>query len=110
MFSFLMLVVFVLVLVSMWKVFEKAGQPGWAALIPIYNAYIFLKIAGKPGWWLILFFIPLVNLIVGIIASIAFAAKFGKSAGFALGMVFLPFIFIPMLAFSDAVYSPGASA
>ena len=98
--------IIVLMIVAMWKVFVKAGQPGWAAIIPIYNTYIFLKIAGKPGWWLILFFIPIVNLVVAIIAAIAFAANFGKSTGFAIGMIFLPFIFIPMLAFGDAAYVP----
>jgi hypothetical protein len=108
MFNFLLLLVIVLLIVAMWKVFVKAGQPGWAAIIPIYNTYIFLKIAGKPGWWLILFFIPIVNLIFAIIAAIAFAANFGKSTGFAIGMIFLPFIFIPMLAFGDATYAPVA--
>lgn len=99
----------VLVLVSMWKVFSKAGQPGWAIIIPIYNAYIFLKIAGKPGWWLLLFLIPLVNIIVGIIATIAFAERFGKGVGFALGMIFLSIIFYPLLAFGDAEYSESAA-
>jgi len=106
MFMFLVLLVIVLMIVAMWKVFEKAGHPGWAAIIPIYNTYIFLKIAGKPGWWLILLFIPIVNLIFAIIAALAFAANFGKSTGFAIGIIFLPFIFIPMLAFGDATYAP----
>jgi len=101
----------ILIIVAMWKVFVKADRPGWAALIPFYNTYVFLKIAGKPGWWLIWFFIPLVNLIVGIIATVAFAHNFGKGAGFAIGVIFLPIIFIPILAFGEAQYiGEGASA
>jgi hypothetical protein len=104
------LAMFVLWIASMWKVFVKAGQPGWAAIIPIYNAYIILKIAGKPGWWLILFFIPFVNLIMIILTYVALAEKFGKGAGFAIGLVFLSFIFFPILAFGDAKYNAGAPA
>ena len=100
------LAVMVLMVVSMWKVFTKAGQPGWACLVHFYNIYIMLKIAGKPGWWLILFLIPVVNLIMAIITYIALAANFGKGAGFAIGMIFLPFVFFPMLAFGDAEYAP----
>jgi len=91
-------------LVASWKIFVKAGQPGWAVLIPLYNTYVFLKIAGKPGWWLILFFIPLANIIVAIIATVAFAVRFGKGAGFAVGLIFLPIIFLPILAFGQAQY------
>src|SRR5437763_14640633 len=63
---------------SFWKVFVKAGQPGWDAIVPIYNIYILMKIAGKPGWWTLLMFIPLVGIIVFIIACIALAERFGK--------------------------------
>ncbi|RPI59981.1 MAG: signal peptidase I [Planctomycetaceae bacterium] len=94
-----------LVIVSMWKVFQKAGQPGWAAIIPIYNLVIIVKIANKPLWWIILLLIPIVNIIV----YIAFAEKFGKSAGFGVGIALLGFIFMPILAFSDAKYLGGAS-
>ena len=101
----------ILMIVAMWKVFVKAGWPGWAVLIPIYNTYVFLKIAGKPGWWLIWFFIPLLNLIFGIIATVAFAQNFGKGVGFAVGLILLPIIFFPILAFGEAQYvSEGASA
>ena len=105
-----MLAVFVLMIVSMWKVFTKAGKPGWAAIVPIYNAYVFLQIAGKPGWWLVLFFIPIANIIVGIIALLSFCKNFGKGGGFAVGMLFLPIIFYPILAFGDAAYAPAAPA
>lgn len=92
------------ILFSVWRVFEKAGQPGWAAIIPIYNFYIMIKIANKPGWWLILMLIPLVNLVISILVSIAFANSFGKGVGFGLGLAFLGFIFFPILAFGDAQY------
>jgi hypothetical protein len=95
----------VFVLAAMWKVFVKAGQPGWACLIPIYNSYVILKIAGKPGWWLILLFIPLVNIIIVIIYSLALAERFGRGAGFGVGLAFLGFIFFPILAWGDATYN-----
>jgi hypothetical protein len=103
------LVVVILLIASMWKVFTKAGQPGWAAIIPIYNLYILCKVAGKPGWWVILMLIPFVNFIIFILLSIAIAERFGKGAGFGLGLAFLGFIFYPILAFGDARYQ-GAGA
>ena len=103
------LAVIVLMIAGVWKVFEKAGQPGWAALIPIFNIYIFLKVAGKPGWWLILMLIPIVNIICGIIALVALAQNFGKGGGFVVGLIFLPFVFYPMLGFGDAKYAPVAA-
>ena len=96
--------VIVFYLVSMWRVFEKAGQPGWAVIVPIYNIYILLKVAGKPGWWLVLMFIPLVNIVVDILVQVNVAERFGQSGGFAVGLVFLPFIFYPILAFGEATY------
>jgi hypothetical protein len=98
------LVVAVLVIVSMWKIFAKAGEPGWAAIIPIYNTYTLIKIAGKPWWWLLLLLIPLVNVIVLIVVMISVAERFGKGTLFGLGMAFLPFIFYPMLGFGSSTY------
>jgi len=100
----------VLVVVSMWKVFEKAGQPGWAAIIPIYNVYILLKVARRPGWWLLLYLIPIVSLVIAIIVSLDVAKAFGKGAGFGIGLAFLGFIFFPILAFGDAQYGGTPSA
>jgi len=96
--------VLVAVIAGMWKMFVKAGQPGWACLIPFYNIYILLKIVGRPGWWLILMIIPIVSLIVGIIVAIDLAKAFGKGGGFAVGLILLGFIFIPILGFGDAEY------
>jgi hypothetical protein len=96
----------VLVIAAVWKVFSKAGQPGWAALIPFYNTYVMLIVAGKPGWWLILLFIPFVNIVISILALAGLAKNFGKGVGFILGLIFLPIIFFPILGFGSAKYSP----
>ena len=81
--------IILLMVVSMWKVFVKAGKPGWAAIIPIYNIIVLLDIAGKPMWWIILCLIPFVNFIVIILIYVAVAKNFGKGVGFALGLIFL---------------------
>lgn len=91
---------------ALWKVFTKAGKPGWAAIIPIYNAIVMLQIAGKPVWWVILLLIPLVNVVVAIMMYIAFARNFGKGVWFALGLAFFSIIFIPILAWGSAQYQP----
>ena len=83
------MVVALVFIAGMWKVFTKAGQPGWAILIPIYNIYILLKIAGRPGWWVILFCIPLVNLVIAILVAIDVAKAFGQSAAFGVILLFL---------------------
>ena len=99
------LAIIILMIVGMWKVFTKAGQPGWASIIPIYNVYILLLIVDKPWWWLILMLIPIVNIVMWIIVSLALAQKFGQGTGFAIGLILLPFIFIPILGFSDMKYA-----
>jgi hypothetical protein len=88
-FMLVMLVVAVIVIVGFWKVFTKAGQPGWAILIPIYNAIVMLKIAGKPAWWVLLFLIPLVNIVVSLLVAIEIAKAFGQSAAFGVILCFL---------------------
>jgi hypothetical protein len=93
-------------IVGMWRIFEKAGEPGWMSIIPILNIFILLKIAGKPGWWILLFFIPFVGIIIAILVWIDVAKNFGKGGGFVVGLILLPFIFIPILGFGDARYDP----
>jgi len=100
----------ILVVASCWIIFTKAGEPGWGSIVPIYNIYILLKISGRPGWWLLLFFIPLAGFIASILVYMDIAKNFGKSTGFGIGMAFLPFIFLPMLAFSDAQFQATTSA
>lgn len=98
------LAVVVFVIAGLWKVFVKAGKPGWAAIVPIYNLIVMLEIAGKPIWWIVLMLIPFVNFIILIIVMIDLAKSFGKSTGFGIGCALLGFIFIPILGFSDAKY------
>jgi uncharacterized membrane protein YhaH (DUF805 family) len=91
-----------------WKIFTKAGEPGWKTLIPIYNAVVFLRIVGKSGWWILLFIIPVVNFIAAVIVMNELSRSFGRSGGFTIGLVFLGFIFLPILGFgSDAYAGPG---
>ena len=98
--------IFVLIIASFWIVFRKAGKPGWACIVPIYNLIVLLEIAGKPLWWILLMLIPLVNIVIAILVAIAVAKNFGKSGGFGIGLAFLPFIFYPVLAWGDAQYRP----
>lgn len=104
------LAITIFLIASIWKVFTKAGQPGWAAIIPIYNIIVFLKIVGRPLWWIVLLIIPLVNLVIGIMLAIDLAKSFGKGAGFGVGLVFLGFIFYPILGFGSAQYVGPAAA
>ena len=103
------LAIFVLIIASLWKVFTKAGKPGWACIIPIYNIVVLLEIVGKPIWWIILLLIPLVNIVVLIIVYVALARAFGKGVGFALGLIFLGIIFFPILAFGSSTYTKPAA-
>jgi len=100
------LAVILLIVASMWKIFVKAGKPGWAAIVPIYNLIVLLEISGKPVWWFLLMLIPFVNIVILAMVCIALAKNFGKGAGFGLGLLFLSPIFYPMLAFGDARYQP----
>ena len=105
------LVILIASIAGIWKVFDKAGKPGWASIIPIYNIIVLLEIAGKPIWWLVLMLIPLVNLVILIIVSMDVAVCFGKSKGWGFGLlVILPFIGYPMLGFGDATYTAPAAS
>ena len=99
----------ILMIAACWKIFTKAGQPGWASIIPIYNLYIWCKIVGRPGWWIILMLIPLVNFIIGIILCIDLAKSFGKGVGFGIGLFLLGIIFFPILGFGSAQYQGPAA-
>ncbi len=91
-------------IVSNWKIFTKAGKPGWASLVPIYNLVIMLRIACMPEWMIILFFLPLANAFVGLIMQAKIVKAFGKSTGFVIGYFLLPLIFLPILAFDNSQY------
>lgn len=104
-FTIVWLAIVILIIVSMWKIYQKAGQHGWASIVPIYNYIVLLEITGKPIWWILLFFIPLINIIFIIIVYNELSKSFGQNVGFTLGLIFLPFIFYPMLAFGNYTYS-----
>lgn len=97
-------IVLILMIAALWKVFTKAGEPGWAAIVPFYNYFVMLKISGRPGWWLVLMLIPLVNIVILIILMIDLAKSFGKGGGFAALLILLPFIGFPVLGFGSARY------
>src|SRR2546426_9659264 len=89
------LAVVVLLIAATWKVFTKAGKPGWAAIIPIYNTYVLIKVAGRPGWWLVLYIIPIVNIVISIIVSLDVARNFGKGGAFGFFLLWL----LPIIGF-----------
>ncbi|MBY0347289.1 MAG: hypothetical protein GTN67_04190 [Hydrotalea flava] len=106
--AFAYLAIILLVLIAQWKIFEKAGQPGWACIIPIYNFIVLMRVIGKPWWWLLLMLIPVVNIVFAIWSVNLLSKSFGKEEGFTIGLLILPFIFYPILAFGDATYKGPA--
>jgi hypothetical protein len=106
-FLVVLLISLALVLVTVagvWKTFTKADEPGWAAIVPIYNFYVMLKIGGNDWWWLLLFLVPLVNIYAQYRMFKGLAAAFGRGLGFTLGLFFLPFVFFPIIGFGDYEY------
>ena len=101
---FLWLAVSVLMIVAMWKIFEKSGEPGWAAIIPFYNLYVLFKITWGNGWKFLYLLIPIAGFVFGIITVVKLAKAFGKSGGFAVGLIFLSVIFYCILAFDQSIY------
>ncbi len=98
------LAIIIVGIVSMWKLYEKAGKPGWAAIVPIYNLIVLLEIINKPTWWIVLFFIPIANIVAIFLIYIELAKVFGKDTMYGVLMVFFGIVMIPMLAFGDAQY------
>ena len=107
---FVTLALTAVIFAGFWKTFEKAGEPGWAGIIPIYNLYVLVRISGNAWWWVILFFIPLLNLLATLKISIDVAGKFNKGILFGLGLTFLSFIFYPLLGFGGYQYQDTTSS
>jgi hypothetical protein len=96
----------ILMIIAQWKIYEKAGEPGWACIIPIYQAIVLLRIVGKPWWWLfLLIFLPFIFVIW---TANLLSKSFGHGVGFTLGLLFLPFIFFPILGLGDSTYQGAA--
>lgn len=92
------IVILVLTIAAMWRVFQRAGQPGWAVVVPIYNAVVLMRVARLSAWWVLLLVVPLVNLVVLLVAAVGVAHRFERSAAFGFGLWLLPFVFYPLLA------------
>ena len=108
------LILIAIYVIANWKIFEKAGQPGWAAIIPIYNIIVMLDVQGRPKWWVIWYLIPVVNyvsaLVMFIIQCLDYAKRFGKDGGFVAGLLLLNPIFLLILAFGSAQYQGVSTA
>lgn len=109
-FGVIILIVLVFIIAG-WRLFSKAGKPGWAIIIPFYNLYIYTQIIQRPGWWILLYFsiaIPAVGALalvfLSIVDQLRLAKVFGRSAGFGVGLILLGWIFFPILAFSGSQY------
>ena len=104
------LVLWLVAIIGTWKVFDKAGKPGWAAIIPIYQLIVWQEVTGRPVWWFILLCIPFVGFVMWFIISIDMAKSFGKDVGFGVGIALIPFILLPMLGFGSDQYQGPAAA
>jgi hypothetical protein len=98
------LIIAIIAIIAMWRLFEKANKPGWAAIVPFYNSYCLFEIAGMNGWMFLLLLIPIVNIVVYIILNAKLAQAFGKSSAFTIGLVLLNTIFMLILGFDDSKY------
>jgi len=105
-------IVALFMIVCQWIIYTKAGKPGWASIVPIYNIIVMLEIAGKPWWWLFLFCIPLVNIVFLIMMINGLSKSFGQSGGFTAGLILVGIVFYPILAFSKSIQyiGPGGVA
>lgn len=102
-FCLVLLVIILVNLVSTWKIYEKAGVPGWKAIIPFYNVWVLAEIGGKPGWWSLLSYIPCIGIFAVVALWMEVCNKFNRNRFFTLGIILLPFVFLPMLAFKEDI-------
>lgn len=98
------LAICVVMYVAMWKMFVKAGKPGWACLVPFYNTYCLFDMAFGNGWLFLLMFVPCVNFVFAIMLYFKLASAFGQGVGFGFGLLFLNPIFMLILGFGKAEY------
>jgi hypothetical protein len=100
---------YVLYALAYLGIFRKAGKPAWAAFVPIYNLIVLLEVVGRPVWWIILFLIPIVNIVIFIIVMVDLSKSFGHGGGFAVGLIFLSWIFMMILGFGSSQYRGPAA-
>lgn len=98
------IIIWVVMVIAHWKIYEKAGKPGWAAIVPIYNLIVLLEIVGKPTWWILLFLVPCVNIVFLVWTTNLLSKSFGQSEGFTVGLLLLGIVFYPMLGFGNYQY------
>jgi hypothetical protein len=96
--------VLVFYLGAYWKIYEKAGLNGWAAIVPFYNLWTYCRAAGRPGWWMFLLLVPIVNIVVWCVIQLDLARSFARSVGFGVGLIFLSVVFVPVLGYGPAVH------
>ena len=98
-------------IIANWKIYTKAGRPGWACIVPIYSTIVWLQIIGKPVWWILLLLVPGVNIVIYIIMTNLLSKSYGKDTGFTVGLILLAPIFYCILGFGSSVYvGPGGQA
>ena len=102
-------VAYVLYALAYFGIFKKAGKPTWAAFVPIYNVIVLLEVVGRPVWWILLFLIPIVNLVIFIIVMNDLSKSFGHGVGFTIGLIFLSWIFMMILGFGSSQYGGPAA-
>ncbi|RAL21295.1 signal peptidase I [Lujinxingia litoralis] len=104
------MLVSLVMIAAVWKIYTKAGEPGWASIVPVYNSIVLAKIAGKEPWWGLLLYVPFINLVAMVILCIGLAHAFGKDTLWGLGLIFFGFIFFPLLGFGSATYQGERAA
>ncbi|MGE5225699.1 MAG: DUF5684 domain-containing protein [Planctomycetaceae bacterium] len=109
-FLVLFVAIWILAGVAYYGIFKKASRPAWGAFVPIYNLVLLLEVVGRPVWWVLLFFIPIVNVVIVILVYNDLSKSFGKGVGFTLGLIFLSWIFLMILSFGSATYRGPAAA
>jgi len=106
--SLFSIVLAILILVALWKIFTKAGKPGWAIIVPVYNIWVLFEIVGYPGWWSVLSFVPIANFFTTIMIFVSYfklGKLFGKGTGFSICLVLFPYITLPILGFGKSQFS-----
>lgn len=102
--SVFVLILAILIVIAVWRVYAKAGQPGWACLVPIYNIYVLLKIIGRPGWWLLLYLLPIISIIISVVNALDLAKAFGKNGLFGFFLLWLFPVGYLILGFGNDKY------